>query len=1133
MVASLFMFEFPNLLAFEFPILFERPSYLWLLLLVPLLWYFSYDSLAGLGVFRKWFALLFRTVVVTAMVMALAHAKWELKTDRLTVIYVLDQSESIPKDVRKAMVDYVIEEVDLHRREGERDRAGLIVFGADAKIESPPFEGRLPIIKRLESTASLDTTSTSLESALKLAKASFNEDSARRIVLISDGNENMGDARAISKSMSEEGIGFDIIPVQLTAKSEVSVVKVVVPTDVRKDQEFQTKVILNNEAGEGEEGSPVPGKLRLIRKIDQGGDLGSRAEVLAEKKIVLQPGKNVIGFDSKLESAGIFSTEAEFIPDDRTADLIPQNNSAASYTRVQGKGKVLLIEDADSKGEFVHLAERLRANSIEVNVADTSKLFSSAAELLQFDAVILANVPLSSGIGDSEEAIVGFSDSQVKLLVDNCEKMGCGIIMLGGDRAFGAGGWSGSELEKAMPVDFQIKNDKAQAVGALAMVMHACEMPEGNTWQVKIGEAALEVLGPADYCGVVQYDQNTGVDNWLWKINDENGVPRGVARVMGNKNFMLGRINNMAAGDMPNFNSSLNLMLAGLLKTDAAIKHAIIISDGDPTQASDALLKKYKDANIKISTVGVGTHGAPMRQELLRIANATGGKFWNVTDPRALPKIYQREARRVAKPVIRESPSGMAAIPVSGAQGHEILTGLNVGQLPSFNGYVMTTIKKSALVEQLAIASEPQNDNGENSTLLASWRFGNGRAIVFTSDAGHRWTSRWFNDAQYDKLFVQMTRYAMRPITETGEFTVSADVKDGVARIVVTAVDKDEQFLNFLQMGGTGLASSGGPGDDGIPLTFTQVGPGRYVAEHEVKGAGSILYSIFPGEGYAKLTAGVTIPYSNEYSDRDSNLPLLKSLANLTPKGGEVGFISETPLTSQSVPELLEQNTFRPTLSASVSIQEIWPFLLMLGTAVFFSDVFVRRVATSVWANAFAFSIVPIACLAYFGYRWLAIANSFDPTQSVLFGEPSMPLLVVALLAFIASFFVAFALSSERTEQFVRYIKAMIFRQETEDSEVSISRLKSRKAEVEKEIESRRAATKFAPTVEEGNAVSGERKLEEILASEIEKTPALPPKIVRDNLGADENNSYTSRLLDAKRKVQKQRDRNKDDSESS
>lgn len=1113
------MFQLP------FQVAFDRPVFLWLFLLIPLLWYFSYDSLAGLGNWRRIFALLFRTFVATALIMALAHAKWEQKTNRLTVIYLLDQSQSIPKDIREAMVDYVIKEVETHRRIDKRDRAGLIVFGADAKIESAPFDGRLPIINRLESADQIDSSSTSLEAALKLAKASFNEDSASRIVIISDGNENLGDSRKIAKSMSEEGIGIDVVPVELIATSEIQVEKVVIPTDVRKDADFQTRVILDNKSAPGEAGKAVPGTLRVVRKSARIAGQESPTELLAEQRITLEPGKNVIGFPSKLTSSGIYSTEAEFIPDDRQADLIPQNNRASAFTRVQGKGRVLVIEDATSPGEFQNFCERLRANAIEVAVTDTANLYTTASELLQFDAVILANVARSSGLEDSESDISGFSDAQIKLLVDNCEKLGCGIVMIGGERSFGAGAWTNSLLEEAMPVDFQIKNDKVKAVGALAMVMHACEMPQGNTWQVKIGEAALDVLSPADFCGVVQYDWNTGKDNWLWNIADEKGQRRGVARVLGNKKFMKSRINNMAAGDMPDFNSSLTLMLNGLKKTPASVKHAIIISDGDPVPATKRLLQQFQKEKIKISTVGVGTHGAPTRAELIRIANATGGKFWNVTDPRALPKIYQNEARRVAKPVIKESDAGLSAIPVPGSARHEILDGINVEQLPPFFGYVMTTIKKSSLVEQLIIASDPANDNGENSTLVASWRYGNGRTIAFTSDAGYKWTTGWYNDPQYDKLFVQMVRYAMRPITETGDFTVMTEVKDGTARIVVTAMDENEEFLNFLQISGTGIYSGGQNNATSVNLNFQQIGPGRYVAEHEVKGDGSLLYSIFPGEGYQKLTSGVTVPYSSEFSDRESNMNLLESLASLRPMGGQAGLVMPEPLKYQTIPELLDENTFRPTLTASSSIQDIWPLLLMLGATIFFSDVFVRRVSTGLVASQVAFiALIPLAVMGYFACRWIAISQSFDPTQSIFFGEPSMPLLVVTLLAFIAAFFLAFALSSEQAEGFFRGLYRSVFGGEAKETEASIARLKSRKAEVERAIESRRAATRFAPDEDEQPAASGESRLEQVLASEIEKTPALPPKIKRDDSGDDDGN-YTSRLLDAKRKVQKRRER--------
>ena len=167
-----------------------------------------------------------------------------------------------------------------------------------------------------------------------------------------------------------------------------------------------------------------------------------------------------------------------------------------------------------------------------------------------------------------------------------------------------------------MPVDFQIKNKKVSAVGALAMVMHASEMPRGNFWQVKIGEAALETLGPMDYCGVVDWNHmgNGAGVRWIWNM------PSGVDRVFGNKKKMMQLIRRMQPGDMPDFQPAVRLMFNGLMKTKASMRHAILISDGDPSPPTAALLKQYKDNNIKISTVGVGTHGPAMRKELQAIA---------------------------------------------------------------------------------------------------------------------------------------------------------------------------------------------------------------------------------------------------------------------------------------------------------------------------------------------------------------------------------------------------------------------------------------------------------------------------------------------------------------------------------
>ncbi len=149
-------------------------------------------------------------------------------------------------------------------------------------------------------------------------------------------------------------------------------------------------------------------------------------------------------------------------------------------------------EDGLQAGQYDKLAERLKRENIQVTIRDATDGFSSLGDLQPFDTVILANTPRAKP-----------SVTSSAVLVQNTQQMGAGLIMLGGPQSFGAGGWGGSELEAAMPVDFQIKNAKIAPSGALAMLMHACEMANGNFWQKQIANTAVDGLSDTDYCGVL------------------------------------------------------------------------------------------------------------------------------------------------------------------------------------------------------------------------------------------------------------------------------------------------------------------------------------------------------------------------------------------------------------------------------------------------------------------------------------------------------------------------------------------------------------------------------------------------------------------------------------------------------
>ena len=80
-------------------ITFGQPWWLILIpiILPPLVW-MSYGSLSGLGSFRRAFAILLRSAVVTLIILALAEMQAVRRSERLTTIFLVDVSQSVPRD---------------------------------------------------------------------------------------------------------------------------------------------------------------------------------------------------------------------------------------------------------------------------------------------------------------------------------------------------------------------------------------------------------------------------------------------------------------------------------------------------------------------------------------------------------------------------------------------------------------------------------------------------------------------------------------------------------------------------------------------------------------------------------------------------------------------------------------------------------------------------------------------------------------------------------------------------------------------------------------------------------------------------------------------------------------------------
>jgi hypothetical protein len=180
----------------------------------------------------------------------------------------------------------------------------------------------------------------------------------------------------------------------------------------------------------------------------------------------------------------------------------------------------------------------------------------------------------------------------------------------------------------------------------------------------------------------------------------------------------------------------------------------------------------------------------------------------------------------------------------------------------------------------------------------------------------------------------------MRPSGDTGDFTVATDVRDGRTEVVITAMDANEEFLNNQTMTATAVA----PDMTTVEIPIEQVAPGRYVGGFPSEMAGSYLIVVNPGADKAPIRTGVNVGYSAEYRDNETNLALLHSLAKIPAGKGPAGDFTEEGLAAVALAEKIAQIPFRRDLPPAIMNQSIWPWLVVLGSCLFWGDVFVRRV---------------------------------------------------------------------------------------------------------------------------------------------------------------------------------------------
>jgi hypothetical protein len=231
------------------------------------------------------------------------------------------------------------------------------------------------------------------------------------------------------------------------------------------------------------------------------------------------------------------------------------------------------------------------------------------------------------------------------------------------------------------------------------------------------------------------------------------------------------------------------------------------------------------------------------------------------------------------------------------------------------------------------------------------------------------------------------------------------------------------------------------------------------VGEFDSPQSGSYFLMLNPGAGMSPILSGVNVPYSAEFLDRETNEGLVSALAGLKPKGSEPGKIIEDPK-GRGVEGLLEFDTYRHNLTKATSSQDVWHYVMLLAACLFFADIFVRRVQIN--------------------FDWLP------------------PLVNRGL--------------------------DKILRREGKVAPVeTIDRLRSRKAAIAQQIEANRAAARFEPSPDAPAPAAD--ALDQFTAAPpaIGKPAASQPGAGPQPEPQKEQDDYTGRLLEAKKRARKDR----------
>ncbi len=805
---------------------FVYPDALWLVCVLLLFWSIALFSPARIAAWRRWVSLVVRTIIVLALIGALAGAQLAQPPESTTTIFLLDGSDSVAASQRARAEAFIAQALTAMPPD---DRAGVIVFGREALIERIPSQERTFGALQARPFGG----ATNIADALQLGLALLPAEGHRRLALLSDGGENRGTAREIAQRAAAQGIPIDVIPLSGDADGlDAQIVSVTLPAAAREGQRLPLRIDLESNA-------PVAAQLSVT---------GPDGSVVATAPVEIGSERQTIEILLPEAPAGFNRYTARLdVPD----DVRTQNNAIETFSYVRGKPRVLLV--AQFPDDAIDLERALRAAQVDVTMVDPASMPDTFGELIQYDAIALINVPRTL-----------FSDQAIQRIATYVRDFGGGLLMVGGPQSFGPGGWRNTPVEAALPVTMDIpERQRRSPVSIVVVIDISGSMAAAEDGIPKLSLAlegarrVVALLRDEDEVTVIPFDDRPGVI-----VGPLPGSQRDTA---------IEQLNQVRLGGGGiTIHDALQVAARYVRASNRPVRHIITITDGNDTTQQEgalAIVSDLHDEGVTLTSVAIGQGD---HVPFIRDMAAVGGGRTFLTERAAdVPDLLTGEAQTIIAPYIVER----TLTPQRGTP-HPALRGIDA--IPQLHGYVLTMPRETA---QAALVT-PDGD-----VLLAAWQYGLGRSLAWTSDLSGRWAKEWVTWDAFPQFSSQLFTWLLPQ--QTGDTLTIATHPVGDA-LVVEAITRapDGAPQTGLRVDARLIAADGAI----VETTLREVSPGRYRAALDSLPAGAYLVQIAAhdreGMPVAGATGGAAMPLSAEYRSQTADNRMLEELAYIT--GGRI-----------------------------------------------------------------------------------------------------------------------------------------------------------------------------------------------------------------------------------------------------